>query len=257
MHGGRIGVELLAQRHRHGVLQLRPPHLHDGTELAALGEEGLAELLDGLHQRVVHQDQRDLRRGRVRIVGGLTLVDVIVGMAELVLALLLAQVLQRTVGNHLVGIHVGGGAGAALYHVHQEVVAHLCARVVAQDCALGVDELVARVADGLGLVLGHVPELVVRHGARLLHLGKRDDELREVAEQDPRDVVILDRPQRLDTEVGRGGHLPLAKQVLLLPHPLAPVDYLLPHRVGHEGPVHRAGARAHGGWWLLGERESP
>ena len=34
--GQRLGerVELLAERHRHGVLQLRPPHLQDRGELA-------------------------------------------------------------------------------------------------------------------------------------------------------------------------------------------------------------------------------
>lgn len=41
------------------------------------------------------------------------------------------------------------------------------APVLAQVGALGVDELVAGVANGLGFLLRQVPQLVVRHGARL------------------------------------------------------------------------------------------
>lgn len=49
---------------------------------------------------------------------------VVVGAAELVLALLMAQELQRPVGDDLVGVHVRGRARAALDHVHQEVLPH-------------------------------------------------------------------------------------------------------------------------------------
>ena len=48
--GLREGFELLAQRHGHGVLELRAPHLEDRGELLALGAEGRDQLLHGGHE---------------------------------------------------------------------------------------------------------------------------------------------------------------------------------------------------------------
>mmetsp|Transcript_93860 Transcript_93860/g.223221 ORF Transcript_93860/g.223221 Transcript_93860/m.223221 type:complete len:233 (-) Transcript_93860:65-763(-) len=232
-------MELLAQSHRHRVLQLGPAHLHNMIELSALGPKSVPQLLDGLDQRRVHQDQRNLRRRGVGVIGGLTLVHVVIGVAELVLALLLPEVLERAVRDHLVGVHVRGGASATLDHVHQEVPAHLCAPVLAQVGALGVDELVAGVANGLGFLLRQVPQLVVRHGARLLHLRQGYDELREVPQQDPRDVVVLHRAEGLHPVVGLDGHLALAQQILLRARGVRiHLDGGFPHGVGREGAVH-------------------
>ena len=49
----------------------------------------------------------------------------VVGIDELVLALFVAQLLQRKIGDHLVGVHVGRSASAALDEVGDELVAHL------------------------------------------------------------------------------------------------------------------------------------
>mmetsp|Transcript_82372 Transcript_82372/g.207255 ORF Transcript_82372/g.207255 Transcript_82372/m.207255 type:complete len:282 (-) Transcript_82372:523-1368(-) len=93
VHRRAVCVKLLAQRHGHGVLQLRPSHLHHAGEVPALREEGVAELLDGLQEFVVHEDCRDLGCSGVGVVGGLALVHIVVGAAVLVLALLLTHVL--------------------------------------------------------------------------------------------------------------------------------------------------------------------
>ena len=72
----------------------------------------------------------------IGVVGGLRAVDVIVRVAVLVLALLVAHQLERAVGDHLVGVHVGRGAGAALEDVEPELVVEL-----------SVDELLAGLLD--------------------------------------------------------------------------------------------------------------
>ena len=65
----------------------------------------------------------------------------IVGVQVLIFALLVAHKLQAAVGDHLVGVHVGGSAGTSLEHVHHEVSVQLAAQ-----------QFVAGVADGLGLL---------------------------------------------------------------------------------------------------------
>ena len=83
----------------------------------------------------VAEQQADVQRGRVDVVGRLRRVDVVVRVAVLVLALRVAQQLERAVGDHLVGVHVGRGAGAALDHVDDELLVQLA-----------VDDLLARLA---------------------------------------------------------------------------------------------------------------
>mmetsp|Transcript_112205 Transcript_112205/g.318129 ORF Transcript_112205/g.318129 Transcript_112205/m.318129 type:complete len:361 (+) Transcript_112205:454-1536(+) len=150
---GAVGVELLAQRHGHGILELGSAHLDYVGKLSALLEEGAAQLGNRLHEILVHDDQCDLRGRRVCIVGGLSLVDVVIWAAELILPLLFAEVLQGAVGNNFVSVHVGGSTSSTLHHVDQEVLAHQLPLVLAQSSAVWVDELVAGVADGIGHIL--------------------------------------------------------------------------------------------------------
>jgi hypothetical protein len=80
---GGEGVELLADRHGDRVLQLRAAHLDDLEVRVALGPEGGGELLQLRHQLLVAQDEGDLDRGGVRVVGGLRHVQVVVRLDDL------------------------------------------------------------------------------------------------------------------------------------------------------------------------------
>ena len=117
----RIGREFLAQRHRNGVLQLGAAHLDDVLELLGLRLERLAQHRHGVDQPHDAGIGRELERRRIDVVGALAHVDVLVGMQEVIVALGAAEQLQRAVGDHLVGIHVGRGAGAALDDVDHEL----------------------------------------------------------------------------------------------------------------------------------------
>ena len=112
---GGEGLELLTERHRHRVLQLGASHLDDVDELLALGAEGRDQLAHRGDRLVVAQQQADLERDRIGVVRRLRHVA--------------GRRAARSTGTrpscgpmsssarlamHLVGVHVGRGAGAAL-----------------------------------------------------------------------------------------------------------------------------------------------
>jgi hypothetical protein len=91
----------------------------------ALRLKGRAEVLHRPGKFAVAQENAQPEGGRIDVVGGLRQVDVVVGMQVFVLSLFVAHQLQSAVGDHLVGVHVGGGAGTPLDHVDGELVVPL------------------------------------------------------------------------------------------------------------------------------------
>ena len=140
-HLRRVARELLAERHRHRVHQVRPAGLDDVVELRRLALERVRELLER-RQEVVRQllERREVDGGREDVVGGLAHVDVVVRV----------DVLARERGEHLVRVHVRGGAGAGLEDVDRKLVVELAGRD-----ALGCG------GDALGLVRVEEAELRV------------------------------------------------------------------------------------------------
>ena len=147
-HLGRVAAELLAQRHGHGVHQVRAAGLDDVVELACLGLERPGEALERGDQ-VVRQlvERGEVDGAREDVVRGLAHVDVVVGM----------DVLAGERGEHLVRVHVRGGARAGLEDVDRELVVEL---------ARG--DLLGRGGDPLGLVGVEQPELGVHAGGSAL-----------------------------------------------------------------------------------------
>ena len=119
------GAERLPERHGDGVLLLRASHLDDVPELLRLRAERLLEKVDGAGGVAGRQDDPDLDRRRVGVVRGLRAVHVVVRMQVLVLALAMPEQLEAAIRDHLVGVHVGGGARATLDHVDDELVVQL------------------------------------------------------------------------------------------------------------------------------------
>ena len=204
-HDG-VGAELLAQRHRHGVLQLGAPHLQDVLEFLGLCLESAAQQRHRVHQPENAEIGRDLQRRRIDVVGALAHVDVFVGMQELVLAPLMAHELQRTVGDDLVGVHIGGGAGAALNHVNHELVV----QPARSDLIAGMD-------NGVAPLLVQQRQLVVCHCRGLLDAGERPHEIGVDGDCRARDRKILQRAQRVDAVIATGRNVPFAEQVVFEP----------------------------------------
>ncbi len=197
-------VELGAQGHRDRVLQVGAAHLEHPVELPGLGEKGLLQLAQRLHVALQAEDQAEVEGRRVHVVGGLPEVHVVVGIDVLVLALLVAETLEGEIGDHLVGVHVGRGAGATLDEVRHELVEQVAR-----------DQPVARADDRVGDPGIEHAQVPVGHGGGLLHVAEGLDEIRLPGHRHARDVEVLQAPEGLDAVVGVVGDLLLAQEVLL------------------------------------------
>ena len=196
-------VELLAERHRHRVLQVRAPHLQHPVELRGFRVERVLQPLQRVHVAREAQDQREAERRRVDVVRRLSEVHVVVGVDVLVLALLVAERFEGEVRDHLVRVHVGRSARAALDEVGDELVAHLAG-----------DQLVAGAGDRVGDLRVENAQVAVRERRRLLHVTERLDEVRLQRHRDAGDVEVLLAAQRLHAVIRVVRNLLLAEKVL-------------------------------------------
>ena len=145
-----VSRELLSKGQGSGVLQVSATNLDDVLELDALGLNGIAKQGDSGDEALVDLDGSGNVHGSGEgIVRGLGHVDVVVGVNGLLGAELASEELNGAVGDDLVDVHVGLGAGTGLPNNQGKVV---------QELAL--DHLVGGLDDGLtnSLVeaVGHV-----------------------------------------------------------------------------------------------------
>ena len=177
---GCVPSELLAEGDRGRVHQVRTSRLHQAGELGGLRLEGGGQHVDRGQQLLADRDGGgDVDRGREGVVGGLGGVDVVVGMY-------VAPSASDQRSDHLVGVHVGGGAGPGLEDVDRE-------RVVVTalgDRARGRD-------DRLGLVGREDAEVEVGLGGGSLHMADRMDQRR--LDRRARDGEVLHGPLGLGT----------------------------------------------------------
>ena len=111
-----VAGELLPERHRDGVHQVRATGLDDVMELGRLRAQRLLELLERRQQGVGRRvERREVHGGGEHVVGRLPHVHVIVGMG--------AIAGERR--DHLVGVHVRRSPRAGLEHVDRELVVEL------------------------------------------------------------------------------------------------------------------------------------
>ena len=142
----------------------------------------------------------------IGVVGALGAVHMVVGRAELVFSLPVSHEFQGPVGDDLVGVHVHGGAGAALHHVHRELVPKFSAHNLLAGCHDGVSNLLVQHAQlRIGGRGGH------------LHIGHGDDVLRIVAHLGVGDFVVVDGPLGLYAVVSVDGNLKFADEVAFDP----------------------------------------
>src|SRR5256885_9393244 len=139
--------------------------------------------------------KRQLDRRWIYVVGGLTEIEMIVGMYDFVLPVLLAEYLQYAIRHHLIDVHVAGSTGAALDHIDTEVV-------VMQSFADLRGCLTNRI-DDIAFEQFH---LEVGESCRFFYSGERGDERGEFVQLDSADGEVLDRTQRLDSVEGTGGY---------------------------------------------------
>ena len=146
------GLELLPQAHRNSVLKLRTPHLQNIDELHPLGTHGGDESLKLLDERADKSEQPQTKSSRVGIVRRLGLVDMVVGVDDVIATLGISQELQSEVGNHLIGIHIDAGSGTSLELVDRKLI----------KAALSNQHLVARPHNRTSNLRVKSPQITVR-----------------------------------------------------------------------------------------------
>ena len=176
----RKTVERLPEGHGYGVLQLRAPHLEHAGELVALAGKGCDQRFEVPAQFEVRGVEPEVDGRRVGVVGRLRTVDVVVGRAVLIFAARVPHDLQRTVGDDLVGVHVGRGARAALNHIHGEKLVEPARHDFAAGLRYGSEKFV-----------GEKPHRVVGDGGTQFDDGQPLDETRVFAQAKFADGEIL------------------------------------------------------------------
>ena len=193
-------AELLTERDRDRVLQVRPSRLDHVVELVALARKAAGELARFLDERSGPEQQRQACRRGEDVVRGLTHVDVIVRVDPRVDAFRLAENLRGTVRQHLVRVHVVRRAGARLVHVDDELIAEAARQ-----------NFVRRLPDDVGDLPIEPPEVRIRFGGRLFHENGGGDEVGRRSQ--PADREILDGARGLHAEVRVGRHLALSERI--------------------------------------------
>ena len=206
-------MELLTERHRHGVLQMRAAHLQHPVELPGLGKERLLQPGERVHVARKAQDQRQSERGRVDVVGRLPEVHVIVRTDVLVLAFPVAERFEREVRDHLVRVHVGRSSGAALDEIGDELVTHFAG-----------DQPVAGAGDGIRDLRVEDSKVAIRQRGGFLDVAEGLDEVRLQRHRDVGDVEVLLPAQRLHAVVRGVRNHSCAEEILFDPgrHEVAP-----------------------------------
>ena len=109
---------------------------------------------------------------------------------------------EREVGDDLVGVHVGGGAGTALDKVGDELIRELAR-----------DDAVARRDDRIGDPGFKHAEFPVRHRRRFLDVAERAHEIGLPGHRYAGNAEVFLAAQRLDTVIGVFRYLTLAEKV--------------------------------------------
>lgn len=123
---GNIARELLAESERSGVLQMSTANLNDVLEVVDLHLESIAEALERRQKGLLKlDDSGNVHDSGEGVVGGGGHVDVVVGVDGLLGTHGTTEDLNGTVGDDLVGVHVGLGAGTSLPDDQREVVQQL------------------------------------------------------------------------------------------------------------------------------------
>ena len=105
------------------------------------------------------QHRRDMHRRDEGVIGGLRHVDIIVRMNGFFAPKSSANQLDRTIGNHLIDVHVRLGARTRLPHIERKLTVQLAR-----------DHFIGYLADQVGFVPGKFPCFSVDDGCSLLHV---------------------------------------------------------------------------------------
>ncbi len=122
-HLACVPFEHLSQTDRGSVLKVGSAGLDHPPEFLGLAGQGRGEPLDtGLEPFVDREECGQMQRGGDDVVGGLALIDMVVGVDQIPGAASATEDFRRPVGDDLVGVHVRRGSRAGLENVDDELV---------------------------------------------------------------------------------------------------------------------------------------
>ncbi|MNL02016.1 hypothetical protein D3C87_1225060 [compost metagenome] len=148
------------------------------------------------------EQQTQADRRWVSVVGRLRHVDVVVRVQVLVLAFLVTHCFERNVGDHFVGVHVGGSTGATLNHVDHELFVEITA-----------DQSGTGFADGSVLGFAQVTQLAVGVSGGLFDHRQADNQFRVMRNRNAGETEVVHRSQGLDAVIRLSRYFEYAKQV--------------------------------------------
>ena len=154
-----------------------------------------------LKTKIVHIEA-EMNGRRISIVGRLRTVDMVVGREILIFTSLMTHDLKGTVGDHFIGVHVGGCAGTTLDHIDGELVE-----------ILSIHYLAACLRYGVVLLVGQKAELMVGHCRTQLCDGQSLHKRRIVAEMEPAYLEIFQTSHGLHSIQIALRHLDGAKKI--------------------------------------------
>ncbi|MND86971.1 hypothetical protein D3C80_789560 [compost metagenome] len=128
----------------------------------------------------------------------------VVGVKTGIIAFFVAKQFERTVGNDLIGIHVGGGAGSALDFIHHE----LPVQRAGADFAAGF-------GNGFHSFGVQQAQFVICARRRLLHIGQSPDEIGVMADRHAGDLKVLHRACRVHAPIDISRNFLRPEQILL------------------------------------------
>ena len=189
-----VTTKFLAEPDGRGVLQMGAANFEDAVKFLRLALQSLAQGGQGRDEAPLHRLQRGDVDGRWnRVVAGLAAVDVVVGM-DLFAAALAAHQLDGAVGDDLIGVHVGRGAGAGLENVQHEFAV-----------PLSIGHFLRCLGNDAGQLQRQAAQFLVGQSGVLLDQAQRAD--KGTRKTQVADGKILHRPRRLRAIIGAGGNL--------------------------------------------------
>ena len=199
---GRPSAELLPERQRRRVHQVRAPDLHDVLESLALGLDALAQRGDRRQEALLDlESDGDVHHGREHVVGRLRAVHVVVGMDRLLASPSMPPAISiARFEMTSFGVHVRLRAAPGLPDDQREVGVERAG-----------DDLVGRAHDEVALGRVELSEVLVGEGRRLLDDAEGADD--RAAEAVAADLEVLQAALRLGAPVLVGAHLDLAHAV--------------------------------------------
>ena len=139
----------------------------------------------------------------IGIVGGLGTVDVVVGVAILVIALFMTHDFQGAIGNNLIGVHIGGGTSPTLNGIHRKLVMQLARQ-----------QFIARGADGLAYVCRQCAQFRIGKGRSLFYVSQSPYQRWALGNCAARNAEVLHGPHGLHTIIGIGRDFHFAKKIV-------------------------------------------